>query len=235
MGTHPIFESDFDCLTDLFVIQIARNRQNFVFLNFQPYTGTMSARRRRGDEEDLSEGEDKEALEGVTVSDDGSEKAGLAVSESEESMSSEESSSENDEKDEKPEVLVEDNVVKEVEKSEPEEELVDLIQEIELEKETETKKEENVEKVEDDANARSEISSVDSQDGIPGEEITDSDKANEDEDERHPAYIPRKGLFFLHDDRIDNEYPDGVTGAKMDLEAPPPNDDANSEDEESTQ
>ena len=51
-------------------------------------------------------------------------------------MSSEESSSENDEKDEKPEVLVEDNVVKEVEKSEPEEELVDLIQEIELEKET---------------------------------------------------------------------------------------------------
>merc|ERR1712062_155092 len=138
MGTHPIFESDFDCLTDLFVIQIARNRQNFVFLNFQPYTGTMSARRRRGDEEDLSEGEDKEALEeGVTVSDDGSEKAGLAVSESEESMSSEESSSENDGKDEKPEVLVEDNVVKEVEKSEPEEELIDLIQEIELEKETE--------------------------------------------------------------------------------------------------
>merc|ERR1712062_141281 len=128
MGTHPIFESDFDCLTDLFVIQIARNRQNFVFLNFQPYTGTMSARRRRGDEEDL---------EGVTVSDDGSEKAGLAVSESEESMSSEESSSENDGKDEKPEVLVEDNVVKEVEKSEPEEELIDLIQEIELEKETE--------------------------------------------------------------------------------------------------
>ena len=53
--------------------------------------------------------------------------------------------------------------------------------------------------MEDDANARSEISSVDSQDGIPGEEITDSDKANEDEDERHPAYIPRKEsvLYFI--------------------------------------
>ena len=28
-----------------------------------------------------------------------------------------------------------------------------------------------------------------------------------------------KGLFFLHDDRIDNDYPEGQSGAKMDLEA----------------
>ena len=51
-----------------------------------------------------------------------------------------------------------------------------------------------------------------------GEPTEENDEANEDEDEHHPAYIPRKGLFFLHDDRIDNEYPEGVTGPKMDLE-----------------
>ena len=50
------------------------------------------------------------------------------------------------------------------------------------------------------------------------EPTEENDEANEDEDEHHPAYIPRKGLFFLHDDRIDNEYPEGVTGPKMDLE-----------------
>jgi hypothetical protein len=65
----------------------------------------MSARRRRGDEEDLSEGEDKETLEeGATVSDDGSEKAGLVQSESEEGSedsaeSSEESEGENSKED----------------------------------------------------------------------------------------------------------------------------------------
>ena len=26
------------------------------------------------------------------------------------------------------------------------------------------------------------------------------------------------GLFFLHDDRIDNDYPEGASGAKMDME-----------------
>ena len=81
------------------------------------------------------------------------------------------------------------------------------------------------------------------EDGEEGDEADDAENANEDEDERkwlllykscdsknfgtiiigdhkkrHPAYIPRKGLFFLHDDRIDNDYPEGVTGPKMDLE-----------------
>merc|ERR1712131_400075 len=56
------------------------------------------------------------------------------------------------------------------------------------------------------------------EEGEEGDEADDAENANEDEDERHPAYIPRKGLFFLHDDRIDNDYPEGVTGPKMDLE-----------------
>merc|ERR1712131_369428 len=56
------------------------------------------------------------------------------------------------------------------------------------------------------------------EEGEEGDEADDAENANEDEDERHPAYIPRKGLFFLHDDRIDNDYPEGVTGPKMDFE-----------------
>lgn len=44
------------------------------------------------------------------------------------------------------------------------------------------------------------------------------DRSNEDEDEKHPAFIPRKGLFFLHDDRIDQEYENAPSGPKMDIE-----------------
>jgi hypothetical protein len=204
----------------------------------------MSARRRRGDEEDLSEGEDKETLEeGATVSDDGSEKAGLVQSESEEGSedsaeSSEESEGENSKEDDDDEDVTpgdndNDKQTANDDKTKQDQiQLIDQIEQIKIEDKTEAKKEEN----EKNENLENEISSVDSQEGIninneeeddDDEEGNDdddednSDKANEDEDERHPAYIPRKGLFFLHDDRIDMDYPEGQSGAKMDLEASP--------------
>ena len=40
-----------------------------------------------------------------------------------------------------------------------------------------------------------------------GQEAIDEDKAlvDEDEDRRNPQYIPKKGMFYEHDDRIDSE------------------------------
>lgn len=165
----------------------------------------MSARRRRGDEEDLSEGE--EHGEEVTVSDEEVEtKAGIVSSESEsEGEESEESEPE-------------------ANGSEPEE-VAKEIEKIDINKQTS-----DVEENEEEVKLEEEISSIVSEDrdevvqnsqedeNVEGEAQDENDNANEDEDERHPAYIPRKGLFFLHDDRIDNDYPEGGTGAKMDLE-----------------
>merc|ERR1712227_26465 len=66
----------------------------------------------------------------------------------------------------------------------------------------------------------SEAKSANAEEDETGENVvseTESQKQrNEDEDERHPAYIPRKGLFFLHDDRVEMTYDEEVSGPKMD-------------------
>merc|ERR1712072_1414228 len=172
----------------------------------------------------------------------GSEKAGLVQSESEEGSSadsseetpSEDENNEEDDDDEDvtpgvtPDNQTDDKTNDQIQHND----FVDQIEQIKIDDKTEPKKEENENLPEKDENLENEISSVDSQNGINQEEDeeeeddqegegNESDKANEDEDERYPAYIPRKGLFFLHDDRIDMDYPEGQSGAKMDLEASP--------------
>jgi len=168
----------------------------------------MSApRRRRGDEEDLSEGE--EHGEEVTVSDEEGEDAKAGGIVSSESESDGEESDQSEAKEETEEIEKKLESVK-LEKSDNE--AKDENEEINEPEIASIPSEERDEDVEEDLQA--------SQDGEEeeGDDAEDAENANEDEDERHPAYIPRKGLFFLHDDRIDNDYPEGVTGPKMDLE-----------------
>merc|ERR1712235_196513 len=171
--------------------------------------GMSAPRRRRGDEEDLSEGE--EHGEEVTVSDEEGEDAKAGGIVSSESESDGEESDQSETKEETEEIEKKLESVK-LEKSDNE--AKDENEEINEPEIASIPSEERDEDVEEDLQA----SQDGEEEGEEGDEADDAENANEDEDERHPAYIPRKGLFFLHDDRIDNDYPEGVTGPKMDLE-----------------
>ena len=156
----------------------------------------MSARRRHGtDEEDLSEGESEAKVDLPSISDP------------EDKESDEERSEESDSESEES--------VKAAAVATPTTTTTTAAVSVEaepVEKEVAEGEEEEDQDTVDLAKSMEQLEVDD------GEEEGEDGEANEDEDERHPAYIPRKGLFFLHDDRIDNEYPEGVTGPKMDLE-----------------
>lgn len=202
----------------------------------------MAARRRRG-EEDLSEGEeDTPTLIRQDVSDNEEEKPGLVSSASEsddeESYTSAPEPAEDYSEAKVPTVIVgeklEEAPVKVVEECEKVEPVVADKPEIDKAPKADEPDQDDIEGVasrlqdvnmEDDQppvkpvdlDNMSEHSTKTDIDGVEGEEGA-KDRENDDEDEKHPAFIPRKGLFFLHDDRIDMEYEIAPSGPKMDIE-----------------
>ena len=49
----------------------------------------------------------------------------------------------------------------------------------------------------------------------PGDGQEENKKVDDDEDRRNPQYIPKKGMFYEHDDRIDSG-DEGTEGMKSD-------------------